>query len=119
MLKEKRCSPNTILIIYFLMWFVKKKDKRLDEYDKEFLDISNIPTLEVDKEVKGKGMEVEEKGLKILTLNKLLTTLSVLLAQIKAGNNSYKLKNEFGQYCLLYQHNKITIKVHNKLIKSL
>ena len=80
------------------MWCVKKKkDKRLDKYDKEFLDISNIPTLEVDKEVKGKGMEVEGKGLKILSLNKLLTTLSVLLAQVKAGNNSYKLKKEFRQ----------------------
>ena len=34
----------------------------------------------------------EEKGLKILTTNKLLTRLPVLLAQIKAENNSYKLK---------------------------
>ena len=32
-------------------------------------------------------------GLKILTPNKLLTRLSILLAEIKAGNNSYKLKN--------------------------
>ena len=35
-------------------------------------------------------------GLIILTPNKLLTRLSILLAQIKAGNNSYKLKNEIG-----------------------
>ena len=34
------------------------------------------------------------KGLKILTQNKLLTRLHVLLAQVKAGNNSYKLKSE-------------------------
>ena len=34
-------------------------------------------------------------GLKILTPKKLLTRLPILLlAQIKAGNNSYKLKNE-------------------------
>ena len=32
-------------------------------------------------------------GLKILTPNKLLTRLSILLAEIKAGNNSQKLKN--------------------------
>ena len=43
-----------------------------------------MPPAEVDKEVK------EEKGLKILTPNKLLTRLQTLLAQIKAGNNSYK-----------------------------
>ena len=33
-------------------------------------------------------------GLKILAPNKLLTRLWILLAQIKAGNNSYKLKTE-------------------------
>ena len=34
-----------------------------------------------------------ETGIKILTLNKLLTRLPILLVQIKAGNNSNKLKN--------------------------
>ena len=31
----------------------------------------------------------EGKGLKILTPNKLLTRFTILLAQIKAGNNCY------------------------------
>ena len=67
-----------------------------------------------DEEVKIK----EGKGLKILTPNKLLT--SVLLAQIKAVNNSYKLKNEIGQIVyLLYRHNKITKNLYNNSIKSL
>ena len=35
----------------------------------------------------------ERKALKLLTPNKLLNRLPVLLAQINAGNNSYKLKN--------------------------
>ena len=35
----------------------------------------------------------ERKGLKLLTPNKLLNRLPILLAQINAGNNSYKLKN--------------------------
>ena len=74
-----------------------------------------MPPLEVDKE------EVKEgKGFTILTPNKLLTRLPILLAQIKAGNNSYKLKIEITQILyLLYQHNKITKKVYNNLIKSL
>ena len=42
--------------------------------------------LEDDEEVK------EGTGLKILTPNKLLTRLPISLAQIKSGNNSYKLK---------------------------
>ena len=43
---------------------------------------------EGDEEVK------EGKGLKILTPNKVLIKLSIILAQIKAANNSSKLKNE-------------------------
>ena len=39
-------------------------------------------------------------GLKILTPNQMLSGLSVSLAQLKAGNNSEKLKNEIRQ--LLY-----------------
>ena len=59
-------------------------------------------------------------GLKILTPNKLLTRLSLLLAQAKAGSNSYKLKNEIKQILyLLYHHNKITKNIYNNLIKSL
>ena len=58
-------------------------------------------------------------GLKTLTPNKLLTRLPILLAQIKTGNNSYKLKNEIRKTLhLLYQHNKITKKVYKDLIKS-
>ena len=70
--------------------------------------------LEGDEEVR------EGKELKILTLNKLLTRLPISLTQIKAGRNLYKLKNDITQILyLLYQHNKITKKVCNNLIKSL
>ena len=93
----------------------RKSDKeRLDEFDKESLDISNIPVLERDKKVK------EGKGLKMLTQNKLLTRLPILLAQTKTDNYLDKLKNEIRQILyLLYQHNKITKNVFNNLIKSL
>ena len=63
---------------------------------------------------------IKEKRVKILTPNKLLTRLPMLLAQIKAGNKSYKLKNEIRQKLyIFYQHNKIIKKVSNNLIKSL
>ena len=54
----------------------------------------------------------ERKGLKILTPNKFLTILPILLAQVKAGNKLSKLKNKI-------RHNKITKKVYDNLIKSL
>ena len=67
------------------------------------------------------GEEVKErKIINFLTPNKLLTRLSILLTQIKAGNNSYKSNNEIRQILpFLYQHNKITKKVYNNLIRSL
>ena len=81
---------------------------------KKSVDLSDKPPLEDDEEVK------EGTGLKILTFDKLLTRLPILHAQKKAGNNSYKLKNEIKQIpYLLYQHNKITKKVFNNLMKSL
>ena len=73
-------------------------------------DLSFTPTLEGDEE------EVkEEKRMKILTPRKLLTKLPIFLAQIKAENNSYKLKRKIGQTVyLLSQHNKLAKKLCNK-----
>ena len=80
----------------------------------ESVDLSDMPFLEGDEEV-----EVR-KGIKIFNSKKLLTRLPILLKQIKAENDSYRLKNEIRQILyLLYQHNKITKKVCNNLIKSL
>ena len=41
--------------------------------------------------------ETGGKGLKILTRNQMLSSLPITLAQLKAGNNSEKLKNEIRQ----------------------
>ena len=62
-----------------------------------------MPPLKRDEE------EVKEgKAVKSLTRNKLLTRFPMLLAQVKTGNNSYKLKNEIRQILyLLHQHYKI------------
>ena len=65
-----------------------------------------MPPLESNDEVK------EVTGIRILTSNKLLTRRPVILLQIKAGNNSDKLKNEIVLY-LLHQHNKIINTLYN------
>ena len=96
----------------------EKSDKKESAHttrkiDKEgSVDLSDMSSLVSDEE--------EGKGLKILTPNKLSTRLPILLAKIKAGNNSCKLKNDIRQILyLLYQHNKITKNVYNSLIKPL
>ena len=46
-------------------------------------------------------------GLKILTPNQMLSRLPITLAQLKAGNNSEKLKNEIRKLLYsLYRWNK-------------
>ena len=51
------------------------------------------------------------KGLKILTPNQMLSRLPITLAQLNAGNNSEKLKNEIRQlFYSLYRSKKLTKK---------
>ena len=90
-------------------------DKKESTDKEESVDLSDMPPLEGDEE------EVREgKRIKILTPNKLLTRLPILLAQIKTGKNSYKFKYEIRQILYLFhQYIKITKRVYNNLIKSL
>ena len=54
------------------------------------------------------------QGLKILTPDQMLSRLPITLAQLKAGNNSEKLKNEIRQLLyLLYRSKKLTKTIYN------
>ena len=76
----------------------------LDEEDREFL----------------RNMNKKGKGLKILTNKQMLNRFPILLAQIQAGNNSIKLKNQIRQILYsLYRSKVLTKTVYNNLIKSI
>ena len=48
----------------------------------------------------------------------MLSRLPIVLAQLKAGNNSKKLKNEIGQILYSLYHSKnMTNKWYNNLVK--
>ena len=56
-------------------------------------------------------------GLKILTPDQMLNRLPITLAQLKAGNNSEKLKNEIRQLLYsLYRSKKLTKQLYKSLI---
>ena len=56
-------------------------------------------------------------GLKILTPKQMLGRLPISLAQLKAGNNSEKLKNEIRQLLYsLYRSKKLTKQLYKSLI---
>ena len=59
-------------------------------------------------------------GSKILTNKQMLNRLPILLAQIQAGNNSNKLKNEARQILYtLYRSRVLTKTVYNNLIRAI
>ena len=67
-----------------------------------------------------RNMNKEGKRLKILTNKQMLNRLPILLAQIQAGNNSNKLKNEIRRILhSLYRSKVLTKTVYNNLIKSI
>ena len=57
------------------------------------------------------------QGLKILTPSQMLSRLPISLAQLKAGNNSEKLKNEIRQLLYsLYRSKKLTKQLYKSLV---
>ena len=71
-----------------------------------------------DYDFSGSGLNKKGKGLKILINKQMLNRLPISLAQIKAGNNSNKLKNELRQILYsLYRSKVLTKTVYNNLIK--
>ena len=59
----------------------------------------------------------EGQGIKILTPNQMLNRLPIALAQLQAGNNSNKLKNEIRQLLYsLYRSKNMTEQVYKYLI---
>ena len=80
--------------------------------DKKIKTVNEI--LDFNKEIQ---KQQEGSGLKILTQNKMLLRLLISLAQLKAGNNSEKLKNEIRQLLYsLYRSKKLTKQLYKSLI---
>ena len=72
----------------------------------------------VEEILKFNKQNQEGQGLKTLTPNQMLNRLPITLAQLKAGNNSEKLKNEIRQLLYsLYRSKNMTKQVYNNLIK--
>ena len=86
--------------------------KYLEEQEKDRVRFSD------DYDSSGSGLNKKGKGLKILTNKQMLNRFPILLAQIKAGNNSKSLKNELRQIIYsLYRSKVLTKTVYNNLIK--
>ena len=85
-------------------------------YVKGLVYIADLYNIKSDSDTSKKNSDTSKKdsniskkgeGLKILTNKQMLNRLSILLVQIKAGNNSKSLKNEIRQILYSLYRSKI------------
>ena len=69
----------------------QKADDKTDQRGDEQLNTTDIPDLETEESAEQKRKH-KEHGLKISTPQQMLSRLPISLAQLKAENNSQKLK---------------------------
>ena len=123
-LANKKITENEFLQIYNV--FINKFDEFSEVMNKKasgargpnqkkLLDYGNEL-----KKIIGKSCNPSGSGLKILTPQQMFTRLPILLAQIKAGNNSRELKNEIRQLLYsLYRSKQISKTVYKNLIATI
>ena len=86
----------------------RTKMKRQKKSHDEQPGTTDMPDLESEKSAEQRRKQ-KEQGLKMLTPNQMLSRLPITLAQLKAGNNSEKLKNEIRKLLYsLYRSKKIS-----------
>ena len=95
---------------------VEKESDEESTSENDEMDTTIMPELESEESAEQRRNQ-QGKGLKILTPNQMLSRLPITLAQLKAGNNSEKLKNEIRQLLYsLYRSKKLTKQIYKSLI---
>ena len=90
---------------------MSEKEREIEKPDKIVKIVREILKFNKQKQ--------ERQGIKLLTPNQMLSRLPISLAQLEAGNNSNKFKNEIRQLLYSLYHSKnMTKEVYNNLIKQ-
>ena len=96
---------------------LKEEIKEMSQEQREIEKPNKIVKI-VEDIIKFIKQTQQGKDLKILTPSQMLSRLPITLAQLKAENNSEKLKNEIRQLLYsLYRSKNMTKQVYNNLIK--
>ena len=116
-LNDKEKNSNLVDMFNSALKDLKKDIKNMSEAEKEIeLPDEIIRVVEMILEF-NKLKQQSGQGLKILTPNQMLSRLPIALAQLQAGNNSDKLKNEIRQLLYsLYRSKSMTKQVYNNLL---
>ena len=97
---------------------LKDETKKMSEDEKEIEQPDKI--LKIVKEILDFNQEIQKRGLglKILAPDQMLSRLPISLAQLNAGNNSEKLKNQIRQILYsLYRSKNLTKQLYKSLIE--
>ena len=90
---------------------MSEDEKKIEQPDKILKNVEEI--INLNKKIQ----KHSGQGLKILTPDQMLSTLPITLAQLKAGNNSEKLKNDIRKLLYsLYRSKKRTKQLYKSLI---
>ena len=112
-------EKNSKLVNAFISGLKDLKEEIKEMYEEEIkIEKSDKIVKIVEEILRFNKQKQEGKGIKILTSNQMLTRLPITLAQLKAGNNSEKLKKEIRQLLYsLYRSKNMIKEVYNNLIK--
>ena len=95
---------------------LKNEIKNISEEEKETEKTNEIKDV-VEEILEFNKQNQQGQGLKILTPDQMLSRLPITLAQLKAGNNSQKLKNKIRQLLYsLYRSKKLTKQLYKSLV---
>ena len=112
----KKKNSKLVEVIKSGLSDLKNETKNMDEKEKETEKPNEIIDV-VEEIIEFNKKKQGGKGLKILTLDEMLSRLPINLAQLKARNNSQKLKNEIRQLLyFLYRSKQLTKQLYNNLI---
>ena len=101
------------------MNYVPTYDKSDDKTDNEQPNTTNMSELGIDESAEERRNQ-KGQGLKILTPNQMFSRLTIFLAQLKAGSNSEKLKNEIRQLLYsFYRSKKLSKTIYKHLMNAI
>ena len=118
-INDKKKNKLLVSVINNGLKDLKREITKMSEKEKEIKD-PELRVEIVEEILKFNEQNQQGEGIKIFTPNQMLSRLPISLAQIQAGNNSEKLKNEIRQLLYsLYCSKNMTKHVYTNLIKPI
>ena len=115
--KYKTKNDELVNVINIRLKGLKEEIEKMSKAEKEIEKPDKIVEIVEDILKFNEQQQQSGKGLKILTPNQMLNRLPIALAQLQAGNNSNKLKNEIRQLLYsLYRSKNMTEQIYKSLI---